>query len=119
MSNATHTPGRLKADGIDMLTEDIDTRRLRGRAHKEVLIARAGVSWMSSETSYANARRLCAAWNALAAFTTEQIEAGAVDLARLPDLLAALGWEGGTIHDALNCVRRLVAGAKERANADE
>ncbi len=30
----------------------------------------------------------------------------------LPDLLAALGWQGGTIHNALNVVRRLVAVSK-------
>jgi hypothetical protein len=32
----------------------------------------------------------------------------------LNDLLAALGWQGGTIHDALNCVRRLVAESKRK-----
>lgn len=30
----------------------------------------------------------------------------------LPDLLAALGWQGGTVHEALNAVRRLVAASK-------
>ncbi len=32
----------------------------------------------------------------------------------LPDLLAALGWQGGTVHAALRAVRRLVAADKER-----
>lgn len=32
----------------------------------------------------------------------------------LNDLLAALEWQGGTIYDALNCVRRLVAAEKKR-----
>jgi hypothetical protein len=30
------------------------------------------------------------------------------------ELLAALEWQGGTIYEALNCVRRLVAESKER-----
>lgn len=32
----------------------------------------------------------------------------------LDDLLAALEWQGGTIHDALNCVRRLIEANKMR-----
>jgi hypothetical protein len=32
----------------------------------------------------------------------------------LPDLLAILGWQGGTVHDALKAVRRLVEADKER-----
>lgn len=32
----------------------------------------------------------------------------------LPDLLAALEWDGGTVHQAINAVRRLVAADKER-----
>lgn len=32
----------------------------------------------------------------------------------LPDLLAALGWQGGTIHEALNAVARLAAEGKRR-----
>lgn len=32
----------------------------------------------------------------------------------LADLHAALGWQGGTIYDALNAVHRLVAAEKER-----
>lgn len=32
----------------------------------------------------------------------------------LPDLLAALEWQGGTIHEALSAVRRLVAADKAR-----
>lgn len=32
----------------------------------------------------------------------------------LPDLLAALEWQGGTVHDALTAVRRLVLADKER-----
>ncbi len=32
----------------------------------------------------------------------------------LPDLLAALEWQGGTIHQALNAVHRLVAEAKRK-----
>lgn len=32
----------------------------------------------------------------------------------LPDLLAALGWQAGTIHEALNAVARLVAADEER-----
>lgn len=32
----------------------------------------------------------------------------------LPDLLAALGWQGGTVHAALQAVRRLVADDKAR-----
>lgn len=31
----------------------------------------------------------------------------------LPDLLAALGWQGGTVHAALQAVRRLAANSKE------
>lgn len=32
----------------------------------------------------------------------------------LPDLLAALGWQGGTVHAALTAVRRLAMADKER-----
>lgn len=32
----------------------------------------------------------------------------------LPDLLAALGWQGGTVHAALTAVRRLVMADKDR-----
>lgn len=33
----------------------------------------------------------------------------------LPDLLAVLGWQGGTVHEALNAVARLVQAEKDRA----
>lgn len=35
----------------------------------------------------------------------------------LIDLLAALGWQSGTIHDALSAVRRLVEAAKPKCDA--
>ena len=37
----------------------------------------------------------------------------------LPDLLAALGWQGGTIYEAMSAVRRLVEADKKRAVADD
>lgn len=32
----------------------------------------------------------------------------------LPDLLKILGWQGGTVHQALNAVARMIAADKER-----
>jgi hypothetical protein len=36
----------------------------------------------------------------------------------LPDLLRILGWQGGTVHQALNAVARLVAADEDRRKAD-
>jgi len=37
----------------------------------------------------------------------------------LPDLLAAMGWRGGTIHQALSCVRRVFNDREEKAQRRE
>lgn len=37
----------------------------------------------------------------------------------LPDLLAVLGWQGGTIYDALNAVRRLMVTSKGGDDDDD
>jgi len=42
-----------------------------------------------------------------------------LNLPWLPDLLAAMGWRGGTIHQALSCVRRVFNDREEKAQRRE